>query len=80
MYKFLGKPHPQYGGIVTDIRDLPVGATFHVNNGAWNGVILDKNKIGVYTPNGLKCYNIDNEKSILALSEINYKLNDKENL
>ena len=72
MKELLGQRHPQYGGIVTDIRDLPPGATFYVNNGSWNGVVIDENTIGVYAPTGLKRCKIDSNDPYFALSKIKY--------
>ena len=37
----VGKPDPEYGGVLTDISTLPVGTTFYVKNGAWYGKIVD---------------------------------------
>lgn len=39
MKEYVGKPDPKYGGIVTNICELPVGTTFYVRNGAWTGTI-----------------------------------------
>ena len=38
----LGKRDPIYGGVLTDIGTLPVGATFNVRNGFWDGEIVMK--------------------------------------
>jgi len=38
----LGQIDPQYGGIVTDVNQLPTGARFFVRNGAWYGEITEK--------------------------------------
>lgn len=34
-----GMRDPKYGGIVTNVCELPVGTTFHVNNDGWTGTI-----------------------------------------
>lgn len=31
----------KYGGIVTAVNDLPVGTKFRVENGAWDGEIIE---------------------------------------
>lgn len=42
-----GNKDPKYGGIITNICNLPVGTTFYVKNGAWTGTICE-DKIGLY--------------------------------
>lgn len=39
MKEYAGKPDPKYGGIVTNVCELPVGTKFYVYNGAWTGKI-----------------------------------------
>jgi len=46
-----GNRDPQYGGIITDICKLPVGATFFVRNGCWTGTICEDEK-GLYVQIG----------------------------
>jgi len=43
MRELLGKPDPEYGGIVTDISAFPVGTEFEVKNGYWYGIIGERN-------------------------------------
>lgn len=77
----LGKPDPEYGGILTDVSTLPVGTTFFVCNGCWWGEIVEMDNgakgIGLPTPTGnlrfLRVIPIDPANSpanILALSDI----------
>lgn len=42
-----GNRDPQYGGIITNVCELPVGATFFVRNGCWSGTICEDEK-GLY--------------------------------
>lgn len=42
---FYGNSHPEYGGVLTDLRTLPVGTEFYVANGAWCGKTLSDNRI-----------------------------------
>jgi hypothetical protein len=37
----LPKIHPEYGGTLTYIKDLPVGTKFWVCNGCWTGMVID---------------------------------------
>jgi hypothetical protein len=48
---FYGNSDPNYGGVLTDLRTLPVGTEFYVTNGAWYGEILSDNRILIH---GLK--------------------------
>ena len=48
---YYGNSHPEYGGILTDLRTLPVGTEFYVANGAWHGKTLSDNRILIH---GLK--------------------------
>lgn len=34
---YYGNSHPEYGGILTDLQELPVGTKFFVANGLWEG-------------------------------------------
>ena len=47
---YYGNSHPEYGGILTDLRKLPVGTNFFVANGWWEGEILSDNRILVHAP------------------------------
>lgn len=38
----LGKTDPQYGGTIADVNTLPIGTKFHVRNGLWDGLIIEK--------------------------------------
>lgn len=38
---YLPKHHPKYGGILTFIKELPIGTNFYVTNGHWNGEIVE---------------------------------------
>ena len=49
---YYGNSHPQYGGKLTDLRELPVGTEFFVANGWWSGKILPDNRMLVYCPTG----------------------------
>ena len=48
---YYGNSDPEYGGILTDLRELPVGTKFFVANGLWEGEILPDNHILVHAPN-----------------------------
>ena len=39
-----GSIHPEYGGVLTDLFNLPVGTTFFCTNGYWSGMIGCNNK------------------------------------
>ena len=47
---YYGNPDPQYGGILTDLRELPEGTKFYVANGWWNGEKLSGDRILVHAP------------------------------
>ena len=47
---YYGNSDPKYGGILTDLRKLPVGTKFVVANGWWTGEILSDNRILIYGP------------------------------
>ena len=47
---YYGNSEPQYGGTLTDLRELPVGTKFFVENGLWEGEILSDNRILVHGP------------------------------
>ena len=49
---YYGNPDPQYGGILTDLRELPEGTKFHVANGWWDGEKLEGDFILVCAPSG----------------------------
>jgi hypothetical protein len=49
---YYGNSHPNYGGVLTDLRTLPVGTEFFVANGYWSGKILSDNQMLVYCPTG----------------------------
>lgn len=36
----IGDTHPEYGGVLTDLRGLKYGTTFNCKNGDWFGVII----------------------------------------
>lgn len=38
--KNLPKIHPEYGGVLTYIKDLEIGTKFFVKNGLWTGEII----------------------------------------
>lgn len=42
---YYGNPDPKYGGVLTDLRALPVGTQFFVANGLWDGEVLSDNRI-----------------------------------
>jgi hypothetical protein len=35
----------RYGGTTTDMNALPVGTSFHVCNGSWDGMITEKDGV-----------------------------------
>ena len=41
--KKLPKIHPKYDGVLTYFKDLKIGTKFHVENGDWNGEIIEEN-------------------------------------
>jgi hypothetical protein len=43
MKEYIGKPDPKYGGIVTNVCELPVDTVFYVRNGCWTGKICQDN-------------------------------------
>lgn len=47
---YYGNSDPQYGGILTDLRTLPIGTKFFVANGWWEGEVLSENRILVHAP------------------------------
>lgn len=47
---YYGNSDPQYGGILTDLRKLPIGTKFFVANGWWEGEIISENRILVHAP------------------------------
>ena len=47
---YYGNSDPEYGGILTDLRTLPVGTRFFVANGWWEGEILSDSRILVHAP------------------------------
>ena len=47
---YYGNSDPDYGGILTDLRKLPIGTKFLVANGCWEGEILSDNCILVHAP------------------------------
>lgn len=49
---YYGKSHPNYGGVLTDLRKLPIGKEFFVNNGCWYGKMLADGKMLIYCPTG----------------------------
>lgn len=49
---YYGNSHPDYGGVLTDLRTLPVETEFFVANGYWSGKILSENQMLVYCPTG----------------------------
>lgn len=38
-----GSTHPEYGGILVDLFNLPVGTTFYCTNGCWSGLVWYNN-------------------------------------
>ena len=62
---YYGNSHPEYGGILTDLRTLPVGTEFYVANGAWYGETLPDNCILMH---GLKA------DAIVELTDKNHSL------
>ena len=49
---YYGNPDPIYGGILTDLRTIPVGMKFHVANGWWDGEKLEDDYILIHAPGG----------------------------
>ena len=45
---YYGNSDPKYGGVLTDLRTLPVGTEFFVANGWWYGEILSDNRMLVH--------------------------------
>ena len=39
---FYGDPEKTYGGILVNLNEMPIGTAFHVANGCWDGVIVEK--------------------------------------
>lgn len=88
----LGQTDPVYGGVLTDISELPDGTTFYVRNGAWYGKILiidgvkhvqsssyaydDPSNKSKRTP--VPLWPAGSENNILALSDI--KIPEKEEI
>lgn len=80
----LGKRDPQYGGILTDLAELPVGTSFFVSNGCWGGKIIeiDGERFIEYEWDGVSCrpdgkfsprpLRKGEAENILALSDIHY--------
>lgn len=71
MKEYVGKPDPKYGGIVTNVCELPVGTIFYVRNGAWTGIIKEDDiskyvHIGGCSPKRFK----DGDEEYLAISII----------
>lgn len=61
----VGETNPEYGGTITDISTLPVGATFWVCNGCWYGKIGLKN--GKKTVQVFEDYEFRNMKGVHPL-------------
>ena len=49
---YYGNSDPQYGGKLTDLRELSVGTKFFVANGFWEGEKLEDNRMLVHGPTG----------------------------
>ena len=49
---YYGNSDTQYGGVLTDLRELPAGTKFSVANGWWEGEVLSDNRILVHAPTG----------------------------
>ncbi len=64
---YYGNSDPQYGGILTDLRTLPVGTEFHVANGWWEGEKLSDNRILVHAPSGDRVVKLTEEYHSLYL-------------
>lgn len=47
---YYGNSDPKYGGVLTDLRKLPIGTKFFVANGWWEGKVLSENRILVHAP------------------------------
>lgn len=47
---YYGNSDPQYGGVLTDLRTLPIGTKFFVANGWWEGEVLSENRILIHAP------------------------------
>ena len=79
MKHHVGKPDPKYGGIVTNVCELPIGTKFYVRNGAWTGTIC-QDEIGKYvhiggcSPRRFK----DGDKNYLAIDLIEDKIKNNE--
>lgn len=55
--------HPIYGGRLTYIKDIPIGAHFHVCNGNWNGEIIEEDGI-----KKMHCF-YTKEKRVIGMSD-----------
>lgn len=62
-----GSIHPKYGGILTDLLELPVGTKFFVTNGNWNGEILQNDFVLVHSIFGTYIVKISPEHHSLYL-------------
>lgn len=65
---YYGNTDPQYGGILTDLRKLPIGTVFHVANGCWDGEILSDDRILVYGINDTFIRKLTDEHHSLYLN------------
>lgn len=71
MKEYAGKPDPKYGGIVTNVCELPIGTKFFVYNGGWTGKIC-QDDIGKYISiegRSLKRFK-DGDEGYLAIQSI----------
>ena len=67
---YYGNSHPEYGGILTDLRTLPVGTEFYVANGAWYGEALSSTQILVHSPFGDKICALDDNHHALYIERM----------
>ena len=64
---YYGNIHPKYGGVLTDLLDLPVGTKFFVTNGNWNGEILQNDFVFVHSIFGTYAVRLSPEHHSLYL-------------
>ena len=64
---YYGNSDPKYGGILTDLRKLPVGTKFFVANGWWEVEKLEDDCILVHAPTGDRIVKLTDEHHSLYL-------------
>lgn len=40
---FYGDPEKTYGGVLVNLNEMPLRTVFHVANGAWDGLVTERN-------------------------------------